>query len=113
MSAHVELLFRNLDENEVVPTMLSPRSGFREDAHQSDFRRPLGWGAAETLSLIGVIVSAGQLAVSLYQMLRSSPGSAIELRLGPGKTLVVASGEVDSPEELARRISESIGDDRD
>jgi len=113
MSAQVEMLFRNLDENEVVPAMLSPGSGFREDAHQSDFRRPLGWGAAETLSLIGVILSAGQLAVSLYELLRPSPGSTVELRLGPGKTLVVTSGEVDSPEELAQRIIESIGDDRD
>ena len=112
MSTQVELLFRNLKENDVVPAMLSPESGFRETPHQSDFRKPLGWGAAETLSLVGVIISAGQLAISLYQLLRGSPGAAVELRLAQGKTLMVVADEVNSPEELARRISESIGDDR-
>jgi hypothetical protein len=40
MSAQVELLFRNLDENEVVPAMLSPRraAGAWRRSRVADFR---------------------------------------------------------------------------
>jgi methylmalonyl-CoA mutase cobalamin-binding subunit len=114
MSAEVELLFRNADENDVIPVILSSDSGFREDSQPDEFRKPLKWGASETLALVGVVVSVAQLAVSIYEILRKSPGAAVEVRrLEKADDPVVIEGKEHTPEEIARQIDEGIGHDRD
>jgi hypothetical protein len=109
----VELLVRNADENDVMPVILSPTSGFREDSAAGEFRRPLEWGAGETLALIGVVVSVAQLAVSIYEILRTSSGVSIEVwPLDPGRKPIVIDKKDCTPAEIARQIDEEIGSDR-
>lgn len=113
MSSKVELHFRNADENDVIPIMLAPDSGFREDPESGEIRKPLEWGASESLALIGVVVAVAQLAVSIYEILRQSPGSSVEVRpQEPDANPIVIEGEGNSPEKIAQQIEESLGHDR-
>lgn len=115
MSVKVALLVRNADEDDVIPIILSPDSGFREDPMSDEFRKPLEWGVAETLALVGIIVAVAQLAVSIYEILHKSPGSSVELRpLEPHKNsiVIVIKEENLTPEEIAQRIIEGIGHER-
>lgn len=113
MSTKIELRFRNADENDVIPVLLSPDSGFREDPLADEFRKPLKWGPGETLSLAGVIVGVAQLAVSMYEVFRKAPGATVELRgLEPAREPIVIEGKDGTPDEIARRINEAIGHDR-
>lgn len=109
----VELLVQNADENDVMPIILSPASGFREDSAAGEFRKPLEWGVGETLTLIGVVVSVAQLAVSIYEILRTSPEASIEVRpLEPSRKPIIIDKKDGTPEDIARQINEEIGHDR-
>lgn len=109
MSTKVQLLVRDADENDVIPIIFSPESGFRTDSQSGEFRKPLKWGASETIALVGVVLSVAQLAVSIFQIFHKSPEASVELYTSEtGEDPVVINGKDQTSEEIARQLGKVI-----
>ncbi len=69
----IKIAFQGQSSNNAILSRLADESsGFMIDMRESNLTHSLKWGTGDTLSLVGVLLSAAQLAVSIYQILQSN-----------------------------------------
>lgn len=74
----ISLLFHGLDEPEIHRHLHAPSSGFEVDS-----RQPLRSGLGDASAVIGVVLNAAQLALTIYQikLAKKEPPSGMDVRI--------------------------------
>lgn len=91
--------------NQILSRLADESSGFMIDMRESNLTHNLKWGTGDSLSLVGILLSAAQLAVSIYQILQSNAGN-ISLENSKNKIEIVKGSSVEEIQSLLNKIIE-------
>lgn len=70
---NIQLIIKNISDPQIALHILSlPTSGFKINVAESDLRSKLQVGTEIVISIVGLVISFTQLAVSIYQILQEN-----------------------------------------